>query len=201
MTSPAWQKLEALVQEIRDTAYAEGYQAAIDEVLKVANRGSRQSDTNHSGAMRPDAAAGSDTASPPRRARRGEIEEILSAVLKTHDVGLTVAQLETAAAAAGTPVKTPTLRVALHRMMQAGLVQQDGRNWRPADGATRHTEPDSSPSDMDNGAEPEADRDVVQPIDGEQSIDNSTPSNELPPSSDESRAEADWPARDNYPDR
>jgi hypothetical protein len=137
MDDPILEQIEALLEAARREAYERGYADAISRVMKAA-------------AELP-GAVGEPAPAPPvrqqrevleaapgmngggrQRAPRGSIERRVVTLLEAAPTGLTVPEIEALASSGEEPLKTPSIRVALQRLLAQGQVVREGRRWAVA---------------------------------------------------------------------
>ena len=66
------------------------------------------------------------------RARRGSLEGRLVDILAQAPEGATIAEIEAAGSADDEPLKVPSIRATLQRLLAMGRVEREGRSWRLA---------------------------------------------------------------------
>ena len=157
---PLLDQLKALLEAARREGYERGYNDAVRRIVAAAG------------------ATGAEVAEPPPpsprvpraprevpaegwrpRARRGSLEGRLVEILAQAPEGATIAEIEAAGSADDEPLKVPSIRATLQRLLATGRVEREGRSWRLAPGAGPEPMPpeDSEDPVADEAPEPAGD--------------------------------------------
>lgn len=170
MTDKTLDQMASLLEAARREAYEAGFNDALKHIVSAASAlpkglgGAGRGTAGPAGGGARRGGGGPEAAPGPavergRRARRGLVEEQVTAALGQEARGMTIREIEAWSLASGSPVKQPSIRVALLRLEQAGRALRDGRRWR--------LRPPSwdEPAADDTGpaASEDADRDVPAP--------------------------------------
>ncbi len=157
MTDKTLSQMALLLEAARREAYEAGFNDALKHIVSAASALPRSA----AGAGRGAAAVGGGLArrrgSGPAvegvaqgsgRARRGLVEEQVTAALDQEARGMTIREIEEWSEASGSPVKQPSIRVALLRLEQGGKAEREGRRWR-----LRQAGPSEPPGAVATGGE------------------------------------------------
>jgi len=156
---PLLDQLQALLEAARREGYERGYDDAVRRIVAAAGA---------TGAEIADAPPPPRVPRAPReapaegrrpRARRGSLEGRLAEILGQAPEGATIAEIEAAGSADDEPLKVPSIRATLQRLLATGRVEREGRRWRLAPGAGPEPTPheDSEEPAADEASEPAGD--------------------------------------------
>ena len=132
MSDPILARLQALLEEARREAYERGYADAIRRVMSVAAELPQEGQAPvPRPAMPAPAAPAYDGNGAARRSRapRGSVERRVLTLLRSAPAGLTVPEIESLASVSDEPIKGPSIRVALQRLLASGQIEREGRRW------------------------------------------------------------------------
>ena len=131
---PLLDQLQALLEAARREGYERGYNDAVRRIVAAAGAtGAEIAEAPPPRVPRAPREAPAEGRRP--RARRGSLEGRLAEILGQAPEGATIAEIEAAGSADDEPLKVPSIRATLQRLLATGRVEREGRRWRLAQGA------------------------------------------------------------------
>lgn len=145
---PILDQIRALLEAARREAYERGQADAVRRIMAAASAtpGPGVIERPAAAAPRPAPFGGGTAATADQeghrrtRARRGTVDARVLEVLGNAPEGATIAEIEAASGDDAEPLKTPSIRVALQRLLGGGRVLREGRRWRLAAPGAREDE-------------------------------------------------------------
>ena len=154
---PLLDQLKALLEAARREGYERGYNDAVRRIVAAAGAtGAEVAESPPPPSPRVPRAPRELPAEGRRpRARRGSLEGRLVEILAQAPEGATIAEIEAAGSADDEPLKVPSIRATLQRLLATGRVEREGRRWRLASGAGPEPMPPEDSEEPAAGEAPE----------------------------------------------
>lgn len=154
---PLLDQLRELLEAARREGYERGYNDAVRRIVAAAGAtGAEVAEAPPPRAPRPPRETPAEGRRP--RARRGSLEGRLVEILGQAPEGATIAEIEAAGSGDDEPLKVPSIRATLQRLLAVGRVEREGRRWRLTEGtAGPESAEDAEEAASDDVPEPSPD--------------------------------------------
>jgi hypothetical protein len=138
---PLLDQLRALLEAARREGYERGYNDAVRRIVAAAGATGAEVAEPSSPPRAPRTPREAPAEGRRPRARRGSLEGRLVEILGQAPEGATIAEIEAAGSDDDEPLKVPSIRATLQRLLAVGRVEREGRRWHLAPGAGAESTP------------------------------------------------------------